>query len=201
MTDEQRAAEQEEASLRAAERNRMGLLATFVEASQAEPQQARMARPQLIADEGVGFRANRAQLRREGMTDYEIDCLTAEMTGQPMPEPPPEPATTSKAQVAAELARMPCPKFEAFGGDECDYCSLPRSAHAAVVERAAPPVVPIEMTDDELAAAVKAVRAAKFRCEMAATALQAATAEQIAALDELDAAKARVAGGVAFLTG
>lgn len=56
------------------------------------------------------------------------------------------------------------------------------------------------MTDDEFAQAVRDVREAKARVVAAAEALEKATAEQTAALDAHDAAKRRVAAGMAALT-
>jgi len=115
----------------------------------------------------------RAEWKASGMTNEEIEDMTAELTGQPVPvRAPKPPALMDERELTEAINRV-----------------------------AVAPPLPIEMTDDELAAAVRAVREAKARVLAAADALQKATAEQTAALDAYEAAKRLVAAGMAALTG
>ena len=116
----------------------------------------------------------RAEWKASGMTNEEIEDMTAELTGQPVQRRAPKPVV---------------------------YLNEREWTGGGVARAEPPPIEPIEMTDDELAAAVRAVREAKARVLAAADALQKATAEQTAALDAYEAAKRLVAAGMAALTG
>jgi hypothetical protein len=171
VTDAARAAAQERATLE-------GLTeAAARRAVESTPPAASPLQPTTVA--GLPIPADlgrkRAEWKASGMSNDEIEDLTAEMLGQPVP------VREGPIQYAP---RAPMVDFDA----------------KAIWGRDVSEPEPIEMTDDELARAVRDVREAKARVVAAADALEKATAEQTAALDAHDAAKRRVAAGMAALT-
>jgi len=175
MTDAQRAAQQEKEALAAIESG-------SIRRNSAPDPETVVAPPP--PSEVIGFQESqaaakfRAELLATKMSAQEAEDLVAEMEGR-----------APRVMPAAKTVEPP----EVGLADKWE--------RAVVAIASAPtPVDPVEMSDEEWAAARRRVTDARARVSSAQDAVTAATAELDAAIGELEAAKRDVAAGAAFLT-
>lgn len=190
MTDAQRIAQQELETLAAIESGAVRKNTPGIPKEEAPP--AAVDPPVANQESGASWKL-RHELLASGMTAQEAENVVAETEGRQPREMP-----SNAPKIVASNGLPP------FG----DATTAPTGlAGPFSIERAlgydpppAPKVEPVEMTDEEWAAARLRVRRARNRVAEAETAVAAATEELEAAESELEAAKRDVAAGAAYLT-
>ncbi len=152
-----------------------------------------------------GHEPQRRTLKQSGMDEWEIDCVIAEQIGEPPPPMPPgrtnaplvevgSMADGTAAQVPAEALAPPKPAVVSTRAEESLMADVAHELQAA-----APAVEPREMTDEEMAAATRRVRAARTAVSDAEELLAEVEQGLADARAELAAAQREVAAGAAWL--
>jgi len=190
MTDAQRIAQQELETLAAIEsgavrRNRPGI------PKEEAPPPAEV--PPVANQESQASAKFRYELLASGMSVQEAENTVAEMEGRPPREMP-----TNLLKVVASNGLPPFDIATTAPAGLAGPFSIEKTL--GYDPPPTPPVEPIEMTDEEWAAARLRVRRARNRVAEAKAAVAAATEELEAAETELEAAKRDVAAGAAYLT-
>lgn len=184
MTDAQRAAEQEKEALAAIESGSIRRNSAPDPDTVVAPPPPSEPAP---AMENVASAKMRMQLLSSGMTAQEAEDAVAEFEGRP---PRVMPAALSLVPVEAPASLDSIMPWVPFA---------PITTETKLF-KAVPPVDPVEMSDEEWAAARRRVTDARVRVSAAQEAVTAATAELNSAIGELEEAKRAVAAGAAFLT-
>ena len=156
-----------------------------------------------------GHEPQRRVLKQSGMDEWEIDCVIAEQIGEPPPPMPPGRTNAPLIEVGSmadgTAASVPAEVLSPAGQQSLKSIAAEAVANlppGALDRTFIPPpyIEPVEMSDEEMAAAIARVRAAKHN--VATTSELLAEVEQALAdaRAELVAAQREVAAGAAWLT-